>query len=77
MNNDLRYVMRDFLEMKCCLKEPEQEFLLDYLKGKGVKDEAIRIQPAFSIADCLVVIMKNADSKRRIFYHPRKRRIEE
>ena len=71
------YLVRDFLEIKCTLKEPEQEFLLNFLKGKGVKAEAIRTHPAFSVDDHLVVIMEDGVSKRRLFYHPRKRKIEE
>jgi len=71
------YLVRDFLEIKCTLKEPEQEFLLDFLKGKGVKGEFIRMHPAFSVDDHLVIIMENADSKKCLFYHPQKRMIEE
>ncbi len=71
------YLVRDFLEIKCTLKEPEQEFLLDFLKGKGVKAESIRMHPAFSVDNHLVVIMEDADSKKRLFYHPRKKTIEE
>jgi len=71
------YLVRDFLEIKCTLKEPEQEFLLDFLKDKGVKAEAIRMHPAFSVDDHLVVIMEDAGWKKRLFYHPQKRMIEE
>ncbi|MFA5168380.1 MAG: hypothetical protein WC530_07610 [Candidatus Omnitrophota bacterium] len=71
------YLVRDFLEIKCTLKEREREFLLDFLKGRGVKAEAIRIHPAFSVGDHLVVIMEDTDSKKRFFYHPQKKTIEE
>lgn len=71
------YLVRDFLEIKCTLKEPEQEFLLDFLKGKGLKAESIRVHPAFSVDDHLVVIMGKAASKRKLFYHPQKKMIEE
>ncbi len=71
------YLVRDFLEIKCTLKEPEQEFLLDFLKGKGVRGEAIRMHPAFSVDDHLVIIMENAASKKRVFYHPQNQMIEE
>jgi hypothetical protein len=71
------YLVRDFLEIKCTLKEPEQEFLLDFLKGKGVRAESIRMHPAFSVDDHLVVIMENTDLKKRLFYHPKKKKIEE
>ncbi|MFH1207929.1 MAG: hypothetical protein V1673_00020 [Candidatus Omnitrophota bacterium] len=71
------YLVRDFLEIKCTLKEPEQEFLLDFLKGKGVRAEAIRTHPAFSVDDHLVVIMEDAGSKKHLFYHPPKKMIEE
>jgi hypothetical protein len=71
------YLVRDFLEIKCTLKEPEQEFLLDFLKGKGVRAEAIQMHPAFSVDDHLVVIMEDADSKKRLFYHPQRKTIEE
>ncbi len=73
------YLVRDFLEIKCTLKEPEQEFLLDFLKGKGVKAEAIRMHPAFSVDDHLVVIMEEeeADLKKRLFYRPQRKTIEE
>ena len=71
------YLVRDFLEVKCTLKEPEQEFLLDFLRGKGVDAESIRMHPAFSIDDHLVVIMEDAGHKRRLFYHPREKTIEE
>ena len=77
MNNDVEYVVRDFLEMKCYLEKSEQEFLVDYLKDKGVKADSIRMHPAFSIDNCLVVIMEGAGSKKRLFYHPQKRMIEE
>ena len=70
-------LVQDFLEVKCTLKEPEQEFLLDFLKGKGVKAESIRMHPAFSVDDHLVVIMEDGDSKNRLFYHSRKKTIEE
>ena len=71
------YLVRDFLEIKCTLKEPEQEFLLDFLKGKGVRAEEIQMHPAFSVDDHLVVIMEDADSKKRLLYHPRNKTIEE
>ncbi len=71
------YLVRDFLEIKCTLKEPEQEFLLDFLKGKGVKAKAIRMHPAFSVDDHLVVVLEDAPSKKCLFYHPKKRTIEE
>ena len=77
MNGDVEYVVRDFLEMKCLLREPEQEFLLNFLKDKGVRAEGIRLYPAFSIADCLVVIVDNMKTKKRWFYHPGKKLIEE
>ena len=73
------YLVRDFLEIKCTLKEPEQAFLLDFLKDKGVRADAIRMHPAFSVDDHLVVIMeqKNDSAKKRLFYHPQGRTIEE
>jgi hypothetical protein len=71
------YLVRDFLEIKCTLKEPEQEFLLNFLKGKGVKAEAIRTHPAFSVDDHLVVIMEDAGLKKCLFYHPKKKTPEE
>ena len=71
------YLVRDFLEIKCTLKEPEQEFLLDFLKGKGVRAESIQTHPAFSVDDHLVVIMEDGGSKKRLFYHPQKKTIEE
>jgi hypothetical protein len=71
------YLVRDFLEIKSSLKEPERKFLLDFLKGKGVKAEAIRTHPAFSVDDHLVVIMEDGGSKKRLFYHPQKKTIEE
>ncbi|HOW87937.1 MAG TPA: hypothetical protein P5561_05990 [Candidatus Omnitrophota bacterium] len=71
------HLVRDFLEIKCTLKEPEQEFLLDFLKNKGVKAEAIQMHPAFSVDDHLVVIMEDSDLKKRFFYHPQKQTIEE
>ena len=71
------YLVRDFLEIKCTLKEPEQEFLLDFLKGKGVRAEASQTHPAFSVDDHLVVILEDAGSKKRLFYHPKKMTIEE
>ena len=77
MKREVEYIVRDFLEMKCCLKEPEQEFLLDFLKEKGVKAGAIRLYPAFSVADCLVVIVNDEAKKRRWFYHPEQNLIEE
>ena len=71
------YLVRDFLDIKCTLKEPEQEFLLNFLKGKGVEAESIRMHPAFSVDDHLVIIMEDADRKKRLFYHPQKKTIEE
>jgi len=71
------YLVRDFLEIKCTLKEPEQEFLMDFLKGKNIKAESIRMHPAFSVDDHLVVILEDAEKKKRLFYHPRKKTIEE
>lgn len=71
------YLVKDFLEIKCTLKEPEQEFLLDFLKGKGLRAESIRMHPAFSVDDHLVVIMDDAEKKKRLFYHPQKQSIEE
>ena len=70
------HLVRDFLEIKCTLKDSEQEFLLDFLRGKGVKAEAIQMHPAFSVDDHLVVILEDADSKKRLFYHPGKKTIE-
>lgn len=66
------YLVRDFLEIRCTLKEPEQDYLLDFLKGKGLKAESIRIHHAFSINDCLVVIAESARARKKLFYHPEK-----
>ncbi len=77
MNHDVEYVMRDFLEMRCYLEKSEQEYLMGYLRDKGVKADSIRMHPAFSIDNCLVVIMNGKRSKKRLFYHPQKRMIEE
>jgi hypothetical protein len=71
------YLVRDFLEIKCTLREPEQEFLLSFLKDKGVKAESIQLHPAFSVDDHLVVVMEDTDPKKRLFYRPRKKTIEE
>lgn len=71
------YLVRDFLEVKCTLKEPEQEFLVGYLKDKGVRAESIRMHPAFSVDDHLVVIMEEPDPAKRLFYRPRAKTIEE
>ncbi len=71
------YLVRDFLDIKCTLKEPEQEFLLDFLKGKGVKADAIRMHPAFSVDDHLVIVMEDGTAKKRLFYHPWNKTIEE
>ncbi len=64
------YLVRDFLEIKCTLKEPEQEFLLDFLKGKGLKAEAIQMHPAFSVDDLLVIVTENGRTQKSLFYHP-------
>lgn len=71
------YVVRDFLEVKCALKEQEQEYLLDFLKTKGISEEPVRIYPAFSIADCLVVVTDGMKAKRRWFYHRGKKKMED
>lgn len=71
------YLVRDFLEIRCTLRKTEQDFLLDFLKGKSLKAESIRIHHAFSIDDCLVVIAEDRSSKQRLFYHPEKRLIVE
>ena len=71
------YLVRDFLEIKCTLKEPEQEFLLNFLKGKGIKADAIRMHPAFSVDDHLVILMEDEGVKKRHFYHPWKKTIED
>ena len=76
MKKELEYAVRDFLEMRCFLKEPEQKFLLDFLKEKDLKAEAIRAYPAFSIEDCLVVIMDGSRTRQRWLYHPGKKLIE-
>jgi len=47
------------------------------LKDKGVRAEEIQMHPAFSVDDHLVVTMEDADSKKRLFYHPRNKTIEE
>ncbi len=71
------YLVRDFLDIKCTLKEPEQEFLLNFLKDKGVKADAIRMHPAFSVDDHLVIVMEDGRAKKRLFYHPWDQTIEE
>ena len=77
-NRTWEYLVRDFLEIKCSLKEPEQKFLLDFLKGKNIKADAIQMHPAFSVDDHLVVVMEEeADRKKRLIYRPKKKTIEE
>ncbi len=71
------YLVRDFLEIKCRLKEPEQEFLMDFLKGKNIRADAIKTHSAFSVDDHLVVIMDKGGKKKHLFYHPEKKKIEE
>ena len=70
------YLVRDFLEIKCTLREPEQEFLLDFLKSKGVKADEIRLHPAFSVDDHLVIVMEDEKARKHHFYHPWKKTIE-
>mgnify|MGYP000846049693 CR=1 FL=1 len=74
---DWEYVVRDYLEIACSLKEPEQDFLLKFLKQKGLKADAIHIHPAFSIDDCLVVIVEGHGAKEKWFYHPGQQTIRE
>ena len=71
------YLVRDFLEIRCTLKEPEQEFLLDFLKSKNIEAEAIRTHPAFSVDEHLVVITEDLNSKKCLLYHPEKKMIKE
>ncbi len=71
------YLVRDFLEIKCTLKEPEQEFLLNFLKEKNLRADSIRIHHAFSIDDHLVVIAEDRKSRKCFFYHPENQTIVE
>ncbi len=71
------YLVRDFLEIRCTLKEREQNYLVGVLKGKSLKADSIRIHQAFSVDDCLVVIAEGRSSKQRLFYHPEKQLIVE
>ena len=51
MNNELEYTVRDVLETRCALKEPEQDFLVNFLRDHGIKKGEVRLLPAFSIED--------------------------
>lgn len=77
MNGELEYTVRDVLETRCFLKEPEQDFLVNFLKGRGVRKGQVTLHSAFSIKDHLVVIVEKGGFRRRFFYHPRHKKIEE
>lgn len=77
MNNELEYTVRDVLETRCALKEPQQDFLVNILRERGIQKGEVRLLPAFSIKDCLVVIVEKGGARRRLFYHPKKMKIEE
>lgn len=74
---DWEYLVRDFLEIRCTIREKEQDLLLDFLRTKKLKADSIRIHHAFSVDDCLVVIAEDQNSKQRLFYHPEKQQIAE
>ena len=59
------HLVQDFLEIKCTLREPEQEFLLNFLKDKGVRADMIRMHPAFSIDGHLIIIVEGKNTKKR------------
>ena len=50
------YLVTDFLEMTCCLKEDEQDFLVAALKQEGIKADAIDTHPSFSIDGRVILI---------------------
>lgn len=77
MNNELEYTVRDVLETRCALKEPEQDFLVNILKERGITNGEVRLLPAFTVSDCLVVIVEKGGARRRLFFHPKKMLIEE
>ncbi len=76
-NQNWEYLVKDFLDIKCSMREPEQDFLLDYLKQQGVQAESIHLHQAFSVDDKLVVIMDKTASQdtRPIIYQPKDLRI--
>ena len=77
MKEELEYTVRDVLETRCSMKEPEQDFLVNFLKERGIRKGSVTLHSAFSIEEYLVVIVENGIAGRRCFYNPKKRKIEE
>ena len=79
MKETWEYLVKDFLDIKCTIREPEQEFLLDFLKQRGVSANKIQMHPAFSVDDHLVVVMEgeNNCAQKSFVYHPNEMRIDE
>jgi hypothetical protein len=77
MNGELEYTVRDVLETRFAMKEPEQDFLVNFLKERGIRKGSVSLHSAFSVEDYLVVIVEKGGARRRLFYHPDNKRIEE
>lgn len=77
MKHHLEYTVRDVLETKCALQAPAQDYLVNFLKNHGIRQGEVRLHPAFSIKDCLVVILEGMRKKKRFFYHLKTGKIEE
>lgn len=53
------YVVNDFLEMSCFLKETERSPLIRELRSGGPFQEAVDVHPTFSIDGKLVSVVKH------------------
>ena len=69
------YLVDDFLEMACFLRDEERRFLIKALTEQEVSSENLTVHPCFSIDGKVVVVLEDPAGRECWLYEPRGRKI--
>lgn len=73
--SEWEYVLKDYLDLGCSMKEEDQNFLIQDLRNEKIQATEITMHQAFSISNYLVIITKNVFSKECWLYQPQKKML--
>jgi len=75
INNPMRYVMDDFLEIKTKLSVCEREMLMDKIESEAIQSDSLKSQPAFWMDDRVLLVLNEQPSE-CIFYYTHSGKME-
>jgi len=70
------YILEDYMDLSCSLKEEDQKFLIGEIKREKLKADRIEIIAAFIVEEKIVIIPQETRAEECWIYFPGERKIE-